>query len=142
MRRVSFQTVHDVALMLDLDPMCREASSTAGTLDSQTVKAPNAPSGSGYDAAERTRGRKRHVAVDTGGRLLMVKPSPADVQDAAGAKLILKAVRHRWPWLRHLFADGAYDRGKLASLAAYKDFTVGVVRKLAGQKGSQVYPRR
>jgi hypothetical protein len=35
------------------------------------------------------------------------------VQDAAGAEEIVKAVRRRWPWLKHLFADGVYDRGKL-----------------------------
>jgi hypothetical protein len=32
-------------------------------------------------------------------------------------------------------ADGAYDRGRLASLAAYKDFTLEIVRKLPDQKG-------
>lgn len=66
----------------------------------------------------------------------------ADVQDAAGAELIVAAVRKRWPWLKHLFADGAYDRGKLSSLAAFQDFTLEVVRKLPEQKGFQVLRRR
>lgn len=30
--------------------------------------------------------------------------------EAAGAQLILDAIRKRWPWIKHLFADGAYDR--------------------------------
>lgn len=141
-RRLLFRTIHDVALMLDRERAGREAQPTAGVLDSQTVKAPHAPGGGGYDAAKRTKGRKRHVAVDTDGRLLMVNLTAADVQDAAGAELILVAVRKRWPWLKHLFADGAYDRGKLASLAAYRDFTIEVVRKLSGQQGFQVLPRR
>ena len=46
------------------------------------------------------------------------------------------------PGQSHLFADGAYDRGRLARLAAYKDFTLEVVRKLPDQKGFQVRPRR
>jgi putative transposase len=80
--------------------------------------------------------------VDTDGRLLMVNLTEADVQDAAGAEEIIKGVRRRWPWLKHLFADSAYDRGRLASLAAYKGFTLEVVRKLPDQKGFQVLPRR
>ena len=141
-RRLLFRTIHDIALMLDRERAGRGASPTAGVIDSQTVKAPHAPGGGGYDAAKRTKGRKRHVAVDTDGRLLMVNLTAADVQDAAGAERIIEAVRKRWPWLKHLFADGAYDRGKLASAAAYRDFTIEVVRKLAGQRGFQVLPRR
>jgi putative transposase len=141
-RRFLFRTVHDIALMLDRERGGREPSPSAGVLDSQSVKAPAAPGGGGYDAAKRVKGRKRHVAVDTDGRLLMVNLTPADVQDAAGAEPIIAAVRKRWPWLRHLFADGAYERGRLMSKAAYRDFVVEVVRKLAGQRGFQPLPRR
>ena len=141
-RRLLFRTIHDVMLMLDREQQGREANPSAGVVNSQTVKAPHAPGGGGYDAAKRTKGRKRHVAVDTDGRLLMVNLTAADVQDAAGAEEIVRALRRRWPWLKHLFADGAYDRGRLASLAAYKDFTLEVVRKLPDQKGFQVLPRR
>jgi len=141
-RRLLFQTIHDLMLMLDREQAGREAQPTAGVVDSQTVKAPHAPGGGRYDGAKKLKGRKRHVAADTDGRLLMVSLTAADVQDAAGAEEIVKAVRRRWPWLKHLFADGAYDRGRLASLAAYKDFTLEVVRKLLGQKGFQAPPRR
>lgn len=71
-----------------------------------------------------------------------VNLSTADVQDAAGAERIVAAVRKRWPWLKHLFADGAYDRGKLMSAAAYHDFVLEIVRKLPDQVGFQVLPRR
>jgi putative transposase len=141
-RRLLFRTLHDVALMLDRERAGREASPSAGVINSQSVKAPHAPGGGGYDAAKRVKGRKRHVAVDTDGRLLMVNLTPADVQDAAGAEAIIKAVRGRWPWLKHLFADGAYDRGRLMSAAAYRDFVVEIVRKLEGQQGFQPLPRR
>jgi len=82
------------------------------------------------------------VAVDTDGRLLMVNLTAADVQDAAGAEAIVKGARRRWPWLKHLFANGVYDRGRLATLVAYKDFRLEVIGKLPGQKGFQVLPRR
>ena len=65
-------------------------------------------------------GRKRHIAVDTDGRLLMVNLTPADISDSAGAQMILDGVRKRWPWLKHLFADGAYDRTQLMDKAAFR----------------------
>jgi transposase len=141
-RRLLFRTIHDLALMLDREQVGREASPSAGVLDSQSVKAPQAPSGGGYDAAKKIKGRKRHVAVDTDGRLLMVNLTTADVQDAGGAERIVAALRKRWPWLKHLFADGAYDRGRLMSEAAYRGFVIEVVRRLTGQQGFQVLPRR
>lgn len=141
-RRLLFRTIHDVALMLDRERAGREASPSAGVTDSQTVKAPAAPGGGGYDAAKRVKGRKRHVAVDTNGRPLPVNLAPADVQDAEGAEAIIKAVRQRRPRLKHLFADGAYDRGGLMSQAAYRDFVIEVVRKLENRRGFQPLPRR
>ena len=141
-RRLLFQTVHDLALMVDRCRAGRDAMPSAAVLDSQTVKAPHAPGGGGYDAGKKTKGRKRHIAVDTDGRLLVLNLTTADVQDASGAERIVRTVLQRWPCLKHLFTDGAYDRGRLADLAAYKGFTLEVVRKLPDQIGFQVLPRR
>jgi transposase len=41
-RRFLFQTIHDVSLMLDRERAGREASPSAGVIDSQSVKAPYA----------------------------------------------------------------------------------------------------
>lgn len=76
-RRFLFQTIHDVALMLDRERAGREASPTAGVIDSQSVNAPQAET-RGYDAGKKIVGRKRHIAVDADGRLLMVNLIPAD----------------------------------------------------------------
>ena len=40
------------------------------------------------------------------------------------------------------FADDAYDRGKMMRQAAYRDFVIQIVHKLADQKGFHVLPRR
>src|SRR4029453_911850 len=110
--------------------MGREASPSAAVVDSQSVKAPHAKT-RGYDAGKSPQrkalsaeivGRKRHTAVDTDGRLLMVNLTPADISDSAGAQAILDGIRKRWPWVKHLFADSAYDRLKLMDKAAYLDF--------------------
>jgi transposase len=56
--------------------------------------------------------------------------------------LILDAIRKRWPWVKHLFADGAYDRAQPKDKAAFLEFTVAVVRRIEGTEGFHVLPRR
>src|SRR6202047_4540805 len=125
--------------MLDRERSGREASPSGGILDSQTVKAPAARE-RGYDAAKKTVGRKRHIVVDTDGRLLMLNLTPADLSDSAGAQMILDAIRKRWPWVKHLFADGAYDRTQLMDKAAFLDFVIEVVRRINDEPGFRVLP--
>ena len=140
-RLLLFRTIHDLAVMVDRERVGREASPSAGVVDSQTVKAPMAAE-RGYDAGKKIVGRKRHIAVDTDGRLLMVNLTTADISDSAGAQSILDAIRKRWPWIKHLFADGAYDRRQLLDKAAYLDFVIEVVRRLDVEPGFKVLPRR
>jgi transposase len=56
--------------------------------------------------------------------------------------MILHAIRTRWPWIRHLFADGAYDRRKLMDKAAFEGFVIEVVRRIDTEPGFKVLPRR
>ena len=140
-RLLLFRTIHDVVLMIDRERAGREASPTAGVIDSQTIKAPMAEK-RGYDAGKKIVGRKRHIAVDTDGRLLAVNLTTADISDSAGAQPILDAIRKRWPWMKRLFADGAYDRRILLDKAAFLDFVVEVVRRTDTDPGFKVIPRR
>lgn len=135
-----FRTIHDIALMADREQAGRDASPSGGILDSQTVKAPAPGAVRSFDGAKKMVGRKRHIAVDTDGRLLMVNLTPAGISDSAGAQMILSAIRKRWPWIKHLFADSAYDRGKLMDKATYLDFVIEVVRRI--DAGFKVLPRR
>jgi hypothetical protein len=105
-----FRTIHDLALMVDRDRAGREASPSGGILDSQSVKAPAPGAERAFDGAKKIVGRKRHIAVDTDGRLLAVNLTTGDISDSAGAQMILTAIRKRWPWIKHLYADSAYDR--------------------------------
>jgi transposase len=137
-----FATIHELAVMLDRQRLGRTEEPSAGVLGSQTVKAPAAGTERGWDGAKRTVGRKRHIAVDADGRPLMVNLTPADISDSAGARAMPRALRAKWPWIKTLFADSAYDRAGLTDEAAMRDFIVEVVRKFDGQTGFQVLPRR
>jgi putative transposase len=139
-RRLLFQTIHDVALMIDRERAGRDQQPTAAVVDSQSVKAPAAGGTRGFDGAKKIVGRKRHIAVDTGGRLLLVNLTTADISDSAGAQTILDAIRKRWPAIKHLFADGAYDRRQLIDKAVFLDFTVEIVRRI--DEGFNILPRR
>jgi Transposase DDE domain len=132
-RRFLFQTIHDIELMLDRERQGREQSPSAGVIDSQSVKAPHAET-RGYDAGKKIVGRKRHIAVDTDGRLLMVNLTSADTSDSAGAQAILEGIRKRWPFVKHFFSDRAYDRLKLMDKASYLDFVVEAIRRSDDQK--------
>ena len=136
-RRLIFRTVHDIALMIDRARLGREIEPGAAVVDSQFVKAPAAQGPRGFDGAKKLVGRKRHVAADTDGRLLMVNLTTAD---RAGAEALQEATYRRWPRVKHLFADSAYDRRKLLDKAAFLDFTVEIVRRT--EAAFVVLPRR
>src|SRR4051794_26309563 len=96
----------------------------------------------GYDAAKKVWGRKRHVAVDTAGLLLGVAVHAADVQDADGVGDLLRRLKRLYPWLKVVFADGAYDRLPVLLACFLLGLTLIVVRRLAGGTGFVLLPRR
>lgn len=95
-----------------------------------------------YAAGKKIVGFNQHIAVDTDGRLLLVRLTPPDISDSAGRQMILDAICKRWPWMKHLFADGAYDRLQLLDRAAFLDFTVEIIRQSDTAKGFEILPRR
>ncbi len=82
----------------------------AAVIDSQTVRAADTvpPTSSGYDGGKKINGRKRHVAVDTGGLLLAVVVTTASLQDRDGAFRITAALREAFSTITLVWADAGY----------------------------------
>jgi transposase len=52
-------------------------------------------------------------------------------------------IRRLYPWLRHLFADGAYAGDKLRDgLAGLGRFTIDIIKRSDTTKGFEVLPRK
>lgn len=118
----------------------RKKSPSAAIVDSQTIR--TAGGGvRGYDAGKRTPGRKRHIVVDTLGFLLAVVVHSASVQDRDGVKLVLARLEGRFPRLRLIWADAAYEAA-VGWARLFAGRVLELVRKPDDQKGFVVLPRR
>lgn len=91
---------------------CHPEPRTA-VLDTQSAKTTEQGGPRGFDAGKKVKGRKRHLLVDTAGRLLAVRVHPANIQDPAGGRLFFAGLPPgAFPRLTRVFVDGIY-RGPL-----------------------------
>ncbi len=139
----TWQKINHHLVMMAREADRREASPTAGVIDSQSIKTTEAGGPRGFDAGKKIKGRKRHLLTDTAGFLIAGIVREASIQDRDGAPALLQLIRSAFPWLRHVFADGGYAGPKLKkALASIGRWTIEIVKRSDAAKGFKLLPRR
>jgi transposase len=133
------QQIHDLLRRRVRQAAGRSGEPTAAILDAQTIRSSsNVPESSqGIDAGKKIKGRKRHIATDTLGLLLVLMVTAASVQDTTGGRDVIDELAARHPGVTMTWVDSGYKRS-----VTERGISVQVVSKDPGQKGSAPLPNR
>lgn len=95
----------------------------------------------GYDAGKKIKGRKRHIAVDRDGHLLVAVVRSAAVQDSDGAFPLLLRLAACAETVQTVFADGGYQGQLLGWASRELGIRIQIVKRTQ-PKGFQLLPKR
>jgi transposase len=135
--------VHDLRVLLRIADG-READPSAAVVDSRTLQS-SVESGprAGYDGYKRRSGSKVHMAVDTLGRLLTLRVTPADEQDRAQVAPLCEAIHEATgESVELIYADQGYTGEETFDEAAGRGIILHVVKLPEAKKGFVLLPRR
>jgi transposase len=137
------QDLHDLLRRQVRERAGRAAEPTAAIIDAQSVKtsANVTEASQGIDPGKKIKGRKRHIAADTLGLLLVVLVTAASVQDTNGGKDVATRLAAGCPTVTKGWADSGYKNSFLAHADAC-GISFEVVAKPDGHKGFVPLPRR
>lgn len=116
---------------------------TAAVIDAQTVRGADtvAADSAGCDTGKKTKGRKRNIATDCLGLLLMVTVTAASVQDRDSAHRLLALLHERVSTISLVWADGGYA-GRLVTWAhKVLRLAVTIVKRTDNIAGFVVLPQ-
>jgi transposase len=109
---------------------------TAAIVDSQSVKtsANVAEESQGIDAGKRIKGRKRHIATDVLGLILVAIVTAASIQDTTGGREVIDQLAANQPHVTKAWVDAGYKQSVI-DRGAKHDIQVEVVTKEPNQRG-------
>jgi len=136
------EEIHDCLRNIIRKNKGKEVSPSMGLIDSQSVKTRSCTMFKGYDGNKKINGRKRHIITDTMGFIIAIVIHSANIQDREGAKETIEELRYKYPRLIKILADQGYT-GELTNWV-FKGFnyTLEIVKKVAGIGGFNVLPQR
>jgi putative transposase len=120
----------------------RHAEPSAAIVDSQSVKTTEVGGDVGFDAGKNVNGRKRHIAVDTLGLLLVVAVTAASFPEAKSAPLLGPKLHEKSARLKKIWVDAGYKEQFITWFLDTYKVIVDVVKRRDGAIGCEVQPKR
>jgi len=134
--------LNDALLLMGREAVGRKASPSAGVIDSQSVKRRKVVGLAAMTRVRRSRGASAKSSPTQTATSYYAVIHTADIQDRDGAPLVLAEIVHRFPWLRHVFADGGYAGHKLKdTLRRFGKWTIAIIKRSDAAKGFEVRKR-
>lgn len=109
----TWQRIHDRLREKVRKVAGKKSTPTAAIVDSQSIRTAEGGEERGYDAGKKITGRKRHIAVDTLGMILVIVVHSAGWQDQHGAEWVMDKLGEQFRRLKVVFGDSAYGRSGL-----------------------------
>lgn len=121
----------------------RNESPSVGIIDSQSVKTTRIGGlNRGIDGGKKTKGRKRHIVVDTMELLLAVVVHAANEHDSKSAPMVIEELRGRFARLVKIIADGGYRGELIENTRKIYGWIVEVVLRSDTTTKFEVLPKR
>jgi len=121
--------------------MNRNACPTVCVVDSQSAKTTSVNGFEiGYDAGKKIKGRKRHIATDTLGNLLVVEVHSASGQDRVKGFDVMAKTKSTYKGIEKIFADGGYTGQLVTRVKEKLNCQLEIVKRT--DKKFKVLPKR